>query len=402
MPLTRSNLSSHITEYNTLIMAGRYDDAYELFCERLDIPTLQGIGEICQQRVPLLEALFPDGIEQYPAVRPVDNQIKVLHALGQTYIGGAGLPGRANKIFPLLMALVEQQGDDVMLGMSLGGYAKSLRQTGHIRQGEELARRGLMIQRKQGSSLHEATNLYRYGMGLAQRGVNDESEHVLTQATKMFQTLLAEQDHALVTGLLAQRALWMGDAESALSYAQKTWEIADGLASNSSHVDLNGIFKVRTAAARMVGEAHMLLGDLDEAETWIGTGLSTANLIHMVEEMLPILHVQTEIARQRGQFDLAQRALQATWELADTGEYVLYHADSCVMQARLYEDSGQIDEAIAAAQTAYRRAWCDGPPFAYQRGLDNARTILERLGSPLPEMPAYDEAYWSPLLEITF
>ena len=96
-------------------------------------------------------------------------------------------------------------------------------------------------------------------MGLAQRGVKEDSERILTQALTLFQTLLAEQDHAVVTSYLAQRALWLGDAESALTHARRTWEIADALASNSTQLDLNGIFKVRTSAARMIGEALMML-----------------------------------------------------------------------------------------------------------------------------------------------
>ncbi len=402
MSLTRGNLAQMTDRYNFLIETGDYDNAYGLFREYLDIPTLQGIGEICQQRVPLLEALFPQWIEQKPALTDPQNQLKVLHDLGLAYISGSGLPGRARKMYPQLIALAEQLGDEGMLGVSLGNFAKALRQTGHIRQADAVARRGLVIQNQSGSNLHKATNFYRYGMGLAQRGVKEDSERILTQALTLFQTLLAEQEHAMVTDYLGQRALWMGDAEGALTHARRTWEIADALASNSTQMDLNGIFKVRTSAARMIGEALLMLGDLDEAELWVSTGLSTANLVNMVEEMLPISHIQAEIARQRGQIELAQHTLQATWELAKTGEYMVYHADSCVLLARLHEDKHENDAAIAAAQNAYRISWCDGPPFAYQRGLEKSRAILERLDSALPEMPVYDDTHWPALPEISF
>lgn len=401
MPLTRGNLAEMTNRYNFLIETGDYDNAYGLFRDYLDMPTLQGIGDICQHRIPLLEALFPQGIEQKPALTDPQNQLQVLHVLGLAYINGSGLPGRARKMYPHLIALAEQLGDQTMLGMSLGNFAKALRQTGYIRQADAAARRGLVIQNQSGDNLHKATNFYRYGMGLAQRGVKEDSERILTQALTLFQTLLAEQDHAIVTDYLGQRALWIDDADAALTHARRTWEIADALASNSTQVDLNGIFKVRTSAARMIGEALMMLGDLDEAETWVGTGLSTANLVNMVEEMLPLSHVQAEIARQRGQIELAQHALQTTWELAKIGEYRAYHANSYVLLARLHEDKHENDEAIAAAQNAYRLSWCDGPPFAYQRGLEKSREILERLGGALPEMPVYDETHWPALPEIS-
>jgi hypothetical protein len=59
-----------------------------------------------------------------------------------------------------------------------------------------------------------------------------------------------------------------------------------------------------------------------------------------------------------------------------------------------------IPAAIAAATPAYRLAWCDGPPFAYDYGLRNARAHLQALGAPEPEMPPYDASKYEPIEEI--
>jgi len=49
---------------------------------------------------------------------------------------------------------------------------------------------------------------------------------------------------------------------------------------------------------------------------------------------------------------------------------------------------------------AYRLAWCDGPPFAYDYGLRTARVHLAALGAPEPEMPSYDPSKHEPIEEI--
>ena len=59
-----------------------------------------------------------------------------------------------------------------------------------------------------------------------------------------------------------------------------------------------------------------------------------------------------------------------------------------------------IPAAIAAATIAYRLAWCDGPPFAYDYGLRTARAHLRALRAPEPEMPPYDASKHEPIEEI--
>ena len=50
----------------------------------------------------------------------------------------------------------------------------------------------------------------------------------------------------------------------------------------------------------------------------------------------------------------------------------------------------QPDEAAVHALQAYRRAWADGPPYAFHWDLREARDRLERLGVAIPELPTVD------------
>ena len=70
------------------------------------------------------------------------------------------------------------------------------------------------------------------------------------------------------------------------------------------------------------------------------------------------------------------------------------------MLAEIEIQSGNRDAAVTTATAAYRLAWCDGPPLAYDYGLRNARAHLRALGAPGPELPPYDASQHEPIEEI--
>ncbi len=57
-------------------------------------------------------------------------------------------------------------------------------------------------------------------------------------------------------------------------------------------------------------------------------------------------------------------------------------------------------QAIKAATAAYRLAWCDGPPFAYHRGLEAATAHLAALGVQEPTMLPFDESRYEPMPQV--
>ncbi|MCY1013769.1 hypothetical protein OV079_51250 [Nannocystis pusilla] len=59
---------------------------------------------------------------------------------------------------------------------------------------------------------------------------------------------------------------------------------------------------------------------------------------------------------------------------------------------------GERDLAGPLALAAYRKAWADGPPFAWFEELREATHLLAELGLPPPELPLFDPAR-SPRLE---
>jgi hypothetical protein len=88
------------------------------------------------------------------------------------------------------------------------------------------------------------------------------------------------------------------------------------------------------------------------------------------------------------------------WDAAERGPYPLLHAAARNVLAEIEIHENNRDAAVAAATSAYRLAWCDGPPFAYDHGLRTARAHLRALHAPAPEMPSYDASKHEPIEEI--
>jgi hypothetical protein len=107
-----------------------------------------------------------------------------------------------------------------------------------------------------------------------------------------------------------------------------------------------------------------------------------------------------ELRRQQGRLDAARALLVDVWDPAKRGPYPLDHADAYNVLAQIERDAGNPGAATEAATEAYRLAWCDGPPYAYHRGLEDARAHLDALGASEPDLPPFDESKFEPMVEV--
>jgi hypothetical protein len=73
------DLTPAIELYNSLIGLGRYEDAKQLFYNRIDEATLYRLSD-SRQRVKLLEMLFPNGLYRRPRLRRPSEQAFTLAA----------------------------------------------------------------------------------------------------------------------------------------------------------------------------------------------------------------------------------------------------------------------------------------------------------------------------------
>ncbi|HJR05730.1 MAG TPA: DUF4062 domain-containing protein [Pyrinomonadaceae bacterium] len=382
------DLTPAIELYNTLIGLGRYDDAYEVFRDRLNDAMLYRLSA-SRQRVELLELLFPDGLEQSPRLNRQRAQGYTLNALALGY-HLTGQPGRAAAPYRRAIIIDSKMKDDDNLSVDLCNLSATLQPSGALCESEVAARRALIITREHDDHFKEAVILQFIGLTLVARGLADKSGSALMRSLRLFRGRSNSQGEGSANCFLAQRALWLGEFAGALSFANRAWELAH----------IQSLERDFIRAARAQGEAASGLNDLATADERLHHALTRARIVNNVEEELPALVALAELRRRQGDEKAAREFLDDVWEAAERGPYPLFHADACNVLAQIERDAGNEAAAVEAAERAYRLAWCDGPPFAYHWGLEKARGHLRELGVNPPEMPPFDESKFEPMPEV--
>jgi len=383
------DLTPAIELYNTLIGLGRYDDAEQLFYDRIVKATLYRLSA-SRQQVELLEMLFPDGLDQLPRLSNLSGQASTLSALGMGY-DLIGRLGRAVPLFRQTNAIREIQADQGNLSTGLQNLSMALRPYGALNESQLVALRSLVIERKRGDLWSEGISLREIGLTLAVRELVNEADRSLRRALQIFSVQESKQTEGFVNAYMAQLALWKANYAAGLHLANRAWELAN-------HLRLEWDF---IRAARLQGEAALGLNDLAIADERLHHALTRARAVNLVEEEIQALIALAELRRRQGDSGAARELLDDVWEAAERGPYPLIHADALNVLAQIERDAGNTPAAIEAATLAYRKAWCDGPPFAYHWGLEAARAHLIALGAPEPsDLPPYDESKHETMPEV--
>ena len=118
---------------------------------------------------------------------------------------------------------------------------------------------------------------------------------------------------------------------------------------------------------------------------------SREHLWHDIE--LKTRRVLAEVHLRKGDPTAARDVLADFSNLAERGPYRLLLADAYNVLAEIEREDGNRSASIEAAEEAYRRAWCDGPPRTYQRALQKAKRLLDEARAPHPIPPERDRKF---------
>src|SRR5205814_212022 len=118
--------------YNTLIGLGQYDDAAELFYDRLGDAMRYRLSAN-RQGTELLEMLFPDGLDQLPRLNTLTWQAYVLSSLA---FSARDQPGRASALYRRSLDISEQEDDPKNVGINLRQLSIFLRFSGSLQKSE--------------------------------------------------------------------------------------------------------------------------------------------------------------------------------------------------------------------------------------------------------------------------
>jgi tetratricopeptide (TPR) repeat protein len=360
---TVDDLAPVIELYHHTVRAGRYDEARELFEDRLAEPLYLIFGEY-QTRVELLRALFPDGDNKLPRLKDEGNQAWTLNALAISY-ARLGQPIPALRLLEMHIAIRERQGNKNELSVGLGNLAFSQIQIGELDSAESSIRRRIEISHEGGLEYREAVGRRIHGQLLYYQGQFEESEKELESALRSFIKLDKVQSQCFVWIYRSIRSLLRFNDEEALRYATKARELAE-----TKYRERNII-----RAEWLLGAAHLMKGDLVEADEHLNEALTRDRKINLVESepdiLLEFAKLRFKENRNEESLKFADEALQ----IADRCEYRLKQADIHNFLAEFYLDSGDRKKARLHGTIAKERAEC-----GYKPALRRAEELLAAIG----------------------
>ncbi len=370
------DLASDIEFCFTLIGLRKHDDAFAYFMVRLYKLIYFRFG-INRLAVEFLECMFPDGLDQPSKLANVQMQYTLFHHLALSY-KEIGLLTKSSFFAEKIIKNFDiNNNDQIKLASTLCNLSVALNAQGYLRRAEATGRQSLDILENENALFEESVALLWLGTSLASAGRTDDSIALLKRSQQNFNSLNNKQSEGVVNSSLSQRALWFSLPTEALTFANQAWKLANRKQHEADFI---------RAGCRQ-GQALLALGELDAADERLHHALARARAINFVEEELPALIALAELRRRQGRTEEAHQPLDDVWEAAERGPYRLLHADACNVLCQIERDAGNTEKAIEAAEKAYRLAWCDGPPWAYHYGLENAKNHLKELGAAEPDMP---------------
>ena len=383
---TLSDLTPAIERYHTLLGLGRYDDAFALFLDRLGEAVHYRLC-IYREGIAWVERLFPDGVERPPALTSIKDQGTALHILAIFY-KVSGQPRRSIPVYRSSNGLMEQSHQNQTL--LLTNLSRALIQTGALRETEAALRQALILIPEWGGEGQEPDTLAILGHLLGIVGDDRLSHTLLTRSCQLCSKRGLAQREGEANTLLGEYFLRLDDHAKASICAERAWKLASVERREQNFIE----------AALLEGRIALRLGNFKQADEHLHYALTRARAFGLVEFELPALIIFSELALQRGHPAEARARLDDVWEAAERGPYPLHQADGYNVLAAIEIAERNKPPAIDAAIKAYKAAWCDGPPYAYHRGLQKAKAHLAALGAPEPDMPPFDESKFEPLPEV--
>jgi tetratricopeptide (TPR) repeat protein len=384
------DLAPVIELYHHTVRAGQFDEAWELFEQRIWRGLFYQLGGD-QLQIDLLGALFPDGEDRPAHLTDARAQSHALNELANSY-AVVGQPRCAVRLFEASNDIDEKLNDKPNLAIGLTNAATQQLLVGVLRAAETNLRRAIELFRQIKHDFGEAVAYQELGPLLAYRGAYAESETELATAMKMLEKQTNVQSQGIVWAFRALRELLglrsalassnagprISDSKSAIPLARRALELADEAGSDSRFV-----YPVRdyVRAHWLLGAACRVAGQHDEAEHHLHEALERCRRINMVDHEADILIDLARLRAATGAPDEARRLTEEALVITERSGYVLQGADANLELAKLALGRGDKAAALEHAQKARELATCDGPPdYTYKAAYDEAGAMLTELG----------------------
>jgi tetratricopeptide (TPR) repeat protein len=358
------DLSSTIELYHTLIRLGRLKDASTLLGPRIGGP-LERLGGF-RYLAELARILIEDShwLQKIGSAGDADDAALMPLTVGIGY-QLAGDPVCALDSYDRFPA---GQVDEKIVVIKLPFQSMALDQRGCLAEAERCARAALARTNADGIPKWAVSiAMVALGVVLLQRGHLEEGTAWLTDY----------RVEANVASLypLGWAALRRGDVVTAQTFANRL----DSLASATTR----DVFRC-VCVALLRGAVAGQMGDEDRAGELLSGALVDARQAGLGELEITALTQLAEWHLRGHRLPEARGHARDAVELAERAELRLRRAGALNVLSRVERAAGDTEAAAQAARDAYHQAWCDGPPFSYAAGLDEARANLRAVGVQEP------------------
>jgi len=343
------DLQPLIELYHHTVGAGRHEEAWDLFVNRLKDPLYFQFGDY-NIIISLLISLFPKGKVTTPLVSEPCAQNIILHGMGNCY-ALLGQPSKAIPFSELANKIASEERDMMQLVIGLGNLADDQRKIGDLESAEANLLQGLEL----GAEIDE--DIVKWAMNREMiRTKACIGEY--TEAKAYFKTANAIAEDANIYKWQSVNwayytlcSLLEGDANESLRSAQKALEFSEKQAGEYEGPAIRDIIR----ANYLVGSSYLLLGDVTKAEYSLQFAITESRKINLVsleaDILLAIAKLRFLQAKKEEALKLAEEAL----EIATRCRYVLQQADIFLFLAEFYNAAGDIERAWNHAEIASLR-----------------------------------------------
>ena len=371
---TLADLTPVIELYHHMVRSEQYDEAMQLFYDRIHKAAYFQFGAYALQ-TELLRALFPQGEDHPPHLQDQGDQAWTLVALATNYSLN-GQPAQAVNAFQLA---VELAGDKKNWAISLGNLAGQQLPIGALQEAEANLRRQLALCQEIEDEQHEAVGHSELGQMLAYRGMGTEAEIVLDKALGLFEKGNHVQGQGVTWAYRSLNALLRvrrGDTQAtatALGAAQRSLELAE----ETAHT-LYPHPRDYVRSHWLLGAAHRVNNNLEQSDSHLNKALTRCRAINSVEAEANILLDLARLRADQGQPEEGLRLATDAEAIAERSGYVLQGADVQLFLAEQALARGDRFAAVDHARKAKQLATCDGGDYTYKVTYEAAERLLQQ------------------------
>ncbi len=343
------DLQPLIELYHHTVGAGRHEEAWDLFVNRLKDPLYFQFGDY-NIIISLLINLFPKGEVTIPLISEPRAQNIILHGMGNCY-SLLGQPSKAIPFSELANKIASEERDMIQLVIGLGNLADDQHKIGDLESAEANLLQGLEL----GTEIDE--DIVKWAMNRelirtkAYIGEYTEAKSYFKMADTIAEDANIYKWQSVNWAYYSLCSLFEEDADEALHRAQKALEFSEKNEGENEGPAIRDIIR----AYYLTGSSYILLKNVTKAEYSLQfaiTGSRKINLVSLEADiLLAIARLRFFQAKKEEALKLAVEAL----EIATRCRYVLQQADIYLFLAQFYNATGDIEKAWDHAEIARLR-----------------------------------------------